>query len=194
MIARVRLLVARFRPPCVRFPIQDEYIRLADRIAKRIEIVLHFQRRKGAPAQLKFRLDTGSDLTTLPKEFVTKKGIEHRLTKQKYYPTTAGKPFDPEHDEPVRVGEFRYCLDGFPAVQVSALCGVSPYLRGQGLLSLTDLATIFTLRTHKPCNKYDAGSITIQLRHDHASLATLMHDEITDHYFRQVLEGKPPQP
>jgi hypothetical protein len=148
--------------PIFNVPLRREFIQDAGRYAYRIIFSVEIQDQFGNFVPLPFRLDTGSDFTTLPIKFAHQFGIPFDKSHPISPRTGAGKAKQPSYLSPIW-----FSLPGFPRLMFRTDCLFSPGIDHRGLFSLNDLVPHFLVRSKKATSQYPHGFVVLQLRKDH---------------------------
>jgi len=130
--------------------------------AYRILLPLNVEVGSGRWVQLPFRLDPGSDFTTISIADARANGI-HFSTRIRVFPkTAAGKALKPSFLSPIWL-----LFPSLPQLWFQSHCLFSPYPLKRCLLSLNEIVPHFLVRSERATPAYPDGSIVLRLRKDH---------------------------
>jgi len=118
------------------------------------------------PVSLSFRLDTGSDVTTIPIALARRMGIPFETAIQATPMTASGTARQPSFFSRVS-----FSLPALPQWRFDGDCLFSPYPLKYCLLSLRDLVAHFTFRSVRPNTTWPNGALILRLRPDHGGRA-----------------------
>lgn len=131
--------------------------------AYRIKFLLDICGNRAAKsAHVGFRLDSGTDFTTIPIEVATRLGISFTKARPVHPNTAAGKAKLPSYLSPIH-----FSLPGLPQYDFTTECLFSPYVTKLGLFALRDLVPNFLIRSRKATFAHPDGAMILQLRQDH---------------------------
>lgn len=147
----------------IRIPLQRVLLpQYGNRSAYRIILSLDVQTSRGTYVRLPFRLDTGSDFTTIAISEAQKFGIPF-VTKTPVLPrTAAGRARRPSY-----LSSIGLLFPTLPDWRFQCDCSFSPYPINRCILSLNDLIPHFLFRFERASAIYPHGCLVLHLRRDH---------------------------
>jgi hypothetical protein len=153
--------------PRIRIPLQHPLVLSAGRPAYRVIFPLALRNANGTfgLSAVPFRLDTGSDFTTIPDTWADQLGLRYKLGTPVHPATTSGRARKPSY-----LTDLWLSFSAMPQWQFRAECLVTPYPLKRGLFSLNDLVPHFIARSNKATLSFPRGSIVLQLRSDHGGV------------------------
>lgn len=133
----------------------------------RIDFSLDICGQSGRFCRVPFRIDTGSDFTTVPISIATSLNIPFAMNRPVYPQTAAGKAQNPSFLSPIRLS-----FPGLPQWQFESMAMFTPYTLKTSLLSLAELVPNFLIRSQAASQVDPDGCVILQLRRDHQGTRT----------------------
>ena len=146
----------------VRIPVYEKFLHQSNCSVPQIRLSLDVRTRYGQFIRVPFRFDTGSDFTTISIADAERLGIPYSKTTPVFPTAVTGKTQRPSY-----LSTIRFSFPELSHLQFEGLCSFSPYPLKRSLLSLTDIAPNFLIRSARASQTCPHGSVLFRLRDDH---------------------------
>ena len=146
----------------IRIPLVKLTFTSYDCDAYRLNFDLDIRMRGNRYARLPFRLDTATDLTTIPITMAETLKIPFSRNKPIFPNTAAGTATEASF-----VSTMWFSFPAIPQWRFRSTCLFTPYNLKQCLFSLADLIPHFTIKSDSRTSPHPHGSVVLQLKVDH---------------------------